>query len=407
MKQACAKVRDMFTRELVLRSVGQLIYLSNTPDERCPPVGPQDVPRNWTILDWVKESYNFLKRSILAATTFWKYFDKEWIPKTKMWLTGVRNIPHAGQDTTTAIESYHGNMKAILRQSEGKLVGRRVDWLIHQLTGDVINRYDYMQFRKENGFVTNKKGRSLMLSALTQAQKIQDSNVRLPASEGEPAFVRSSKRSHLEYVVYNLCTEWAVCECVHSQKGNICKHQLKVLRMTRPDIVEGNIARYLGSLRGTATGGFKNLIADANGEIPFDAVGPGVSEGCIQSPPRTPLRHVLGERYEDNDDHMHQLIVKVVERAYRYPVVKHHLIYSLVTADTVHRGIEIQIQNRILHPTEPEAAPFVPVNDNSGTRLKRIHDFLEVRGWRTRDVRPRINNPTYAGNLFLAGFQDL
>jgi hypothetical protein len=133
-----------------------------------------------------------------------------------MWLTGMRNIPHAGQDTTAAIESYHGNMKAILRQSRGKLVGRRIDWLIHQLTGDVINRYDYMQFRKENGFVTNKKGRSLMLSTLTQSQKNPYSNVRLPASEGEPAFVRSSKRSHLEYAVYNPCTEWVVCECVHS-----------------------------------------------------------------------------------------------------------------------------------------------------------------------------------------------
>jgi hypothetical protein len=77
-----------------------------------------------------------------------------------------------------------------------------------------------------------------------------------------------------------------------------------------------NIAWYLGFLCGTARGGFKNLIADANSETPFDAVGPGVQETCIQSPPRTLLRPVLGERYEDNDDHMHQLIVKVVERAY-------------------------------------------------------------------------------------------
>jgi hypothetical protein len=58
-------------------------------------------------------------------------------------------------------------MKAVLRQSKGKLIGRRVDWLIHQLTSNVINRYDYMQFRKENGFVTNKKGWSLIHSALT------------------------------------------------------------------------------------------------------------------------------------------------------------------------------------------------------------------------------------------------
>ena len=124
-----------------------------------------------------------------------------------MWLTGIRNIPHAGQDTTAAIESYHGNMNAIVRQSKGKLGSRRVDSLIHQLTSDVINRYDYMQFRKENRFVTNKKGQSLMLSALMQAQKIPDSNVRLPVSKGKPTFVRSSKQSHLEYAVYNPCTK--------------------------------------------------------------------------------------------------------------------------------------------------------------------------------------------------------
>jgi hypothetical protein len=84
-----------------------------------------------------------------------------------MWLTGVRKIPHARQDTTTAIEAYHENMKAILRQSRGKLLEpKRVDWLIHQWNGDVINRYDYMQFRKKNGFVMNKKGRALMISTL-------------------------------------------------------------------------------------------------------------------------------------------------------------------------------------------------------------------------------------------------
>ena len=394
MKQACGKIRDMFTRALVLRSIGQLMYMSNTPDERCPPIGPSDVPRHWSILDWATETYYSVKRSIPGAATFWKYFDKEWIPKAKMWLTGMRNIPHAGQDTTAAIESYHGNMKAVLRQSRGKLVGRRVDWLIHQLTGDVINRYDYMQFRKENGFVTNKKGRSLMLSALTQSQKIPDSNVRLPASEGEPAFVRSSKRSHLEYAVYNPCTEWAVCECVHSQKGNICKHQLKVLRMTRPDIAEGNIARYLGSLRGTAQGGFKNLIAHANGETPFNDLSPGLPSTYGTSLPQTSLKPELGERFQDDDDRMHQLVVKVVERAYKYPVVKRHLIADLLKADTIHRGIEVQIENNVIHPAEVEATPFRPTSDTGGMRLKRLHDFLEVRGWRTRDVRPRINVPT-------------
>jgi hypothetical protein len=129
------------------------------------------------------------------------------------------------QDTTIAIESYHGNMKAVQKQSWEKLVGRRVDWLIHQLTSDVINRYDYMQFLKENGFVTNKKGPSLMVSALIQAQKFLDSDVCLPTSDSHPAYVWSSKRLHLEYEIYNLYTEWAEYECVHFQKGTICKHK--------------------------------------------------------------------------------------------------------------------------------------------------------------------------------------
>jgi hypothetical protein len=44
--------------------------------------------------------------------------------------------------------------------------------------------------------------------------------------------------------------------------------------MTRPDVAEGNIARYLGSLRRTAQGGFQNLIAHANGATPYSAEAP-------------------------------------------------------------------------------------------------------------------------------------
>ena len=96
MKQACSKIRDIFTRALVLRSIGQLMYMSNTPDERCPPIGPSDVPRQWSILEWAMESYYSVKRLIPGAATFWKYFDNEWVPKVKMWLIGMRNILHPG-----------------------------------------------------------------------------------------------------------------------------------------------------------------------------------------------------------------------------------------------------------------------------------------------------------------------
>jgi hypothetical protein len=96
---------------------------------------------------------------------------------------------------------------------------------------------------------------------------------------------------------------------------------------------------------------------------------------------------------------MHQLVVKVVERAYIYPVVKRHLISDLLKADTIHKGIEVQIKSHIIHPVEVEATPFRPSSDTAGIRIKRLHDFLEVRGWKTRNVRPRINVPTLADIL--------
>jgi hypothetical protein len=75
------------------------------------------------------------------------------MPKVDMWLSGNQHLPHAGQDTSTAIESYHGNMKAVLRASKSRLVGQRMDWLIHELPHDVILKYEYNQYLKETGFI--------------------------------------------------------------------------------------------------------------------------------------------------------------------------------------------------------------------------------------------------------------
>ena len=65
------------------------------------------------------------------------------MPKLDMWFTGNQNLPHVGQDTSAAIESYHGNMKAELRASKSRLVGCWVDWRIHELMYDIIMKYKY------------------------------------------------------------------------------------------------------------------------------------------------------------------------------------------------------------------------------------------------------------------------
>ena len=70
-----------------------------------------------TVLAWVKVLFERWRNQVTGATAFWEYFAKTWMPKAEMWVTGNRNIPHAGQDTNAAIESYHNNMKVVSGQT--------------------------------------------------------------------------------------------------------------------------------------------------------------------------------------------------------------------------------------------------------------------------------------------------
>jgi hypothetical protein len=98
--------------------------------------------------------------------------------------------------------------------------------------------------------------------------------------------VKSSKRPHLEYAVHNPNMEWAICECVQSQNGNICKHQVKVLRMMRPNLAEGKIARHLGTLKGTSRGGVAELL----NPTPLPDVPVPSFQDCFETPDETSTR---------------------------------------------------------------------------------------------------------------------
>jgi hypothetical protein len=102
---------------------------------------------------------------VLGVEAFWAYVEKQWMPKLDMWLICNLHLPHAEQDTNVATESYHDKMKAVLRASKGRLIGRRVDWLIHDLTHDVIMKYEYNQYLKESGFISNKKAERLVINS--------------------------------------------------------------------------------------------------------------------------------------------------------------------------------------------------------------------------------------------------
>jgi hypothetical protein len=49
-------------------------------------------------------------------------------------------MPHANEDMNVDVESYHANLKAILKLSRQKFDGRHVNWLTAALTSATLVR---------------------------------------------------------------------------------------------------------------------------------------------------------------------------------------------------------------------------------------------------------------------------
>jgi hypothetical protein len=120
-----------------------------------------------------------------------KYVKKHWWDKASMWCISNRAIPHAGQNTNAAIESYHGNLKSILKSSRERFDGRRLDWLIYHLVGDVVTHYWYAVQCKLFGFVRNKNQERIVATAVVRARGIPDCVVRIFPDNEDIALVAS------------------------------------------------------------------------------------------------------------------------------------------------------------------------------------------------------------------------
>jgi surface antigen len=70
----------------------------------------------------------------------------------KLWMVGVRRVPHSNQDTQASIESYHGALKRWLVLDTKGLRGRRLDWLVWRLTTTIARHYMHTLEMEKKGF---------------------------------------------------------------------------------------------------------------------------------------------------------------------------------------------------------------------------------------------------------------
>jgi hypothetical protein len=83
---------------------------------------------------------------------------------TKLWMVGVRRVPHSNQDTQANIESYHGALKRWLSLDTKGLRGRRIDWMVWQLTTTIACHYMHTLEMKKKGFIKNKVMEAIIIT---------------------------------------------------------------------------------------------------------------------------------------------------------------------------------------------------------------------------------------------------
>ena len=204
-------------------------------------------------IDWTIHRLDNISNTRPLANAFMNYINELWRAKIPMWCVGARRIPHAGQNTNAAIESYHSNLKSVLNSAKERFVGRRMDWLIYHLTGDVLTHYWYSVQCKAYGFICNKKQEGIVASAIMGANDIPASNV-LICMDADVAYVMSVNNRPKIWTIKCPDSEWAQCDCPVAKEGMICKHTVKVFKMLHPGFVDGAIVREAGTRHGTLRG---------------------------------------------------------------------------------------------------------------------------------------------------------
>jgi hypothetical protein len=303
---------------------------------------------------------------------------EQWQEKAHMWVVGFRKLDYCGQDTNAAIEGYHGFAKSILKSERSRMTGRRVDWCITALTEDVLDHYWYKDLRKEKGFVDNKKMQDTVVDSILKARQIPDIDVTLPKTDGDTAFVTSTTHRHLRYTVHNPGSEWGVCNCVWEQRGNICKHHVKVVMMMHPDITEGTIARYCGRMAGNVNGGLHQLLT------PRRILNPPQEEastpiGEPSSYPVTPIHTPHRCNAVDLPDSLRLRVIELHKEVDGDSFLMEHLLAEFNQTLGRLRRLKAEKRDGTIYPMTGTPV-FEAVNDGMGFKLARKKDFLERSG---------------------------
>lgn len=177
------------------------------------------------------ELFEAFLQDFVECAGFLDYFKAVWLPRLGAWITVLKATALASAQVASAIESYHHLLKLRLLNEADESVYWRADWLVDKLGTKVHSYYWLDEFSGKNSF--SRYWRSEWSSGPNpwcQGMQIPDSDVVI---EGNYASVVSQKNKEKSHVVLNPGSEFALCDCSWSMKGNLCKHVIKSAKVCR------------------------------------------------------------------------------------------------------------------------------------------------------------------------------
>ncbi|KAJ0984171.1 hypothetical protein J5N97_002527 [Dioscorea zingiberensis] len=181
----------------------------------------------WSRKDSKKALEEFIQ-DFIDQISFIQYFKSFWMPKLEMWLSTMRSLPLASQESSGAIEGYHMKLKLKIYDDSQLGALQRVDWLVHKLTTELHSSYWLDLYADESGSFQEVKDEYVASTSWHRALQIPDNAVVFDDREHLYAKVLSQKDINKSRIVWNPGSEFAFCDCSWSMQGNLCKHVIKV-----------------------------------------------------------------------------------------------------------------------------------------------------------------------------------
>ncbi|XP_016434839.2 uncharacterized protein LOC107761170 [Nicotiana tabacum] len=181
--------------------------------------------------DGIAVLFEEFMEDFVDAADFLDYFKATWYPRLGLWTSALRTLPLASQETCSAMEYYHNQLKLRLLNEKEISVYERADWLVDKLDTTVHSYFWLDEYSGKDEFARYWKNE--WMSGLTAWQKslqIPDSDVLV---EGDYSKVVDQEDRHQLHVVRSPASEYAICDCNWAKMGNLCEHTLKSIKYLR------------------------------------------------------------------------------------------------------------------------------------------------------------------------------